>query len=174
MKIIGFLSLLVIVSADLRYDETLNHFKNREGFYTTGYLPSPYSGVTIGIGINLGFQSKTNLISKAVPQSIIDKLDKYLGLKQKTQLDSLGLNPSDLVLTTTEAEELSRAFIIDSFNYALQFSQNLNDKGLATLAYLKYRVGSLNCLKCKLSATINGVDTNLLWSAIKDNNATNL
>lgn len=174
MKLISCLILIGVVSADTRLDETLSHFKQSEGFYTTGYLPSPYSGVMIGIGINLAFQNKASLIGKGVSPSIIDKLDKYIGVMNKAQLDSIGLNPSDLVLTLSEAEELSKVLIIDSFNYVLQFSANLDDKGVACLAYLKYRVGSLNCLRCKLSAIINGQDKNLLWEKISGNIATNL
>ena len=51
----------LLFQVDANYDEVLKHLKHREGFATVGYLPTDQSGVTIGIGIDLGQQTKKGL-----------------------------------------------------------------------------------------------------------------
>ena len=174
MKIVYFLALIAIVSADARYDETLKHLKDREGFKTVGYFPTLTSGVTIGIGIDLGQQTKTGLINKGVSSTIIAKLEKYIGYTSKAALDAAGLVASNLVLTVAEAEALSKPFIMDSYNVALPYAVNMDNKGMAVLVSLRHWAGTLGCSNCKLSITVNGVDTNYIWNTIKDKTATNL
>ena len=155
------------------YDATLAHLKDREGYATVGYLPTTASGVTIGIGIDLGQQTKTGLIAKGVSSTIVTKCEKYLGLTSKAQLDAKGYKASDLVLSVAEADALSKPFIIDSYNIALPYAVNMDAKGLAVLVSLRHWAGSLGCSNCKLSITVNGVDVNYLWEAIKNKKATN-
>ena len=155
------------------YDVTLAHLKEREGYATVGYLPTTTSGVTIGIGIDLGQQTKTGLIAKGVNSTIVTKCEKYLGLTSKAQLDAKGYKASDLVLSVAEADALSKPFIIDSYNIALPYAVNMDAKGLAVLVSLRHWAGSLGCSNCKLSITVNGVDVNYLWEAIKAKTATN-
>lgn len=156
-----------------RYDETLKHLKEREGFTAFGYLPTTSSGVTIGIGIDLGQQTKAGLQSKGVSLAIISKLEKYLGYKSKAQLDAAKLTASNLVLTITEAELLSKPFILESYNAVAPYAVNLDSKGNAVLVSLRHWAGSLGCSNCKLSVLVNGIDTNYLWTAIKGKTATN-
>jgi hypothetical protein len=155
------------------YDVTLAHLKEREGYATVGYLPTTTSGVTIGIGIDLGQQTKTGLIAKGVNSTIVTKCEKYLGLTSKAQLDAKGYKASDLVLSVAEADALSKPFIIDSYNIALPYATKMDAKGLAVLVSLRHWAGSLGCSNCKLSITVNGVDVNYLWEAIKAKTATN-
>jgi hypothetical protein len=161
------------VNGDARYNETLRHLKDREGFEVVGYLPTTSSGVTIGIGIDLGQQTKSGLLTKGISPSIILKLEKYLGYKSKAQLDAAKLKASDLVLSLAEAEALSKPFILESYNAVAPYSINLDNKGNAVLVSLRHWAGSLGCSKCKLSFLVNGVDTNYLWNAIKGKTATN-
>ena len=155
------------------YHVTLAHLKEREGYATVGYLPTTTSGVTIGIGIDLGQQTKTGLIAKGVSSTIVTKCEKYLGLTSKAQLDAKGYKASDLVLSVAEADALSKPFIIDSYNIALPYAVNMDAKGLAVLVSLRHWAGSLGCSNCKLSITVNGVDVNYLWNAIQAKTATN-
>ena len=164
--------LLSVSRADVSYDVTLSHLKDREGFSATGYLPTTASGVTIGIGIDLGQQTKTGLLSKGVSAAIVAKFEKYLGYTSKAALDAKGLKATDLVLTVAEAEAISKPFIMDSYNVALPYSEYMNDKGLATLVSLRHWAGSLGCTNCKLSITVAGKDTNYVWNAIKAKTAT--
>lgn len=165
--------LLMLESALANYDVTLAHLKDREGFKTVGYLPTSTSGVTIGIGIDLGQQTKTGLLNKGVSSTIVAKCEKYIGYQSQAQLDAKGLKAKDLVLSIAEAEAISKPFIIDSYDIAKPYAVNMDAKGLAVLVSLRHWAGSLGCSNCKLSASVNGVDTNYLWTAIKGKTATN-
>ena len=164
-----FIFFAIVASIDV----TLAHLKDREGYATVGYLPTTTSGVTIGIGIDLGQQTKTGLVDKGVSSTIVTKCEKYLGLTSKAQLDAKGYKASDLVLSVAEADALSKPFIIDSYNIALPYAVNMDAKGLAVLVSLRHWAGSLGCSNCKLSITVNGVDVNYLWNAIQAKTATN-
>ena len=167
------LSLTISCFVKANYDVTLAHLKDREGYATVGYLPTTTSGCTIGIGIDLGQQTKTGLIAKGVSTTIVTKCEKYLGLTSKAQLDARGLRASDLVLSVAEADALSKPFIMDSYNIALPYAVNMDAKGLAVLVSLRHWAGSLGCSNCKLSITVGGVDVNYIWEAIKLKTATN-
>lgn len=167
------LSLTLSCFVKANYDVTLAHLKDREGYATVGYLPTTTSGCTIGIGIDLGQQTKTGLIAKGVSTAIVTKCEKYLGLTSKAQLDAKGLIASSLVLSVAEADALSKPFIMDSYNIALPYAVNMDAKGLAVLVSLRHWAGSLGCSNCKLSITVGGVDVNYIWDAIKLKTATN-
>jgi hypothetical protein len=167
------IALLPVVYGDARYDETLRHLKDREGFATVGYLPTITSGVTIGIGIDLGQQTKTKLVGLGVSPTIISKVEKYLGYTSKAQLDAAGLVASSLVLTVAEAEAISKPYIMEGYGIVLPYAVNMDNKGMAVLVSLRHWAGSLGCSNCKLSITVNGVDKNYLWEAIKGKTATN-
>jgi len=165
--------LLCLASATTNYDVVLAHLKDREGYATVGYLPTTSSGVTIGVGIDLGQQTKAGLLAKGVSSTIVTKCEKYLGLTSKAQLDAKGYKASDLVLSVAEADALSKPFVMDSYNVALPYAVNMDAKGLAVLVSLRHWAGSLGCSNCKLSITANGVDVNYVWEAIKNKTATN-
>lgn len=175
-----FLTILLIatsvalISADATYDEILKHLKDREGFKTVGYFPTTSSGVTIGIGIDLGQQTKTGLQAKGVSATIISKVEKYIGYTSKAQLDAAGLTASNLVLTVAEAEAISKPFIVEAYNKILPYASFMDNKGKAALVSLRHWAGSLGCSNCKLSITVNGIDTNYLWNTIKTKLANNL
>ena len=153
------------------YNETLAHIKDREGFFPVGYFPTPLSGVTIGIGIDLGQQTKTSLTNLGISPTIISKCEKYFGLKSEAEVKAKHLNASDLVLTRSEAEDLSKPFIMDSFNVAQPYRGQMNDKGLAVLESLRHWAGSLGSTSGKLF--VNSKNANLVWNVIKDKKATN-
>ena len=162
----------VLVKAASDDAETLKHLKDREGYSTVGYFPTDTSGVTIGIGIDLGQQTKTGLTAKGISSTIITKLEKYLGYKSKAALYAAGLNEKNLVLTTAEADALSMPFIKEAINIVLPYSTNMSIKGHAALVSLRHWAGSLGCNNCKLSTKVNGVDTNYIWQAISGKTAT--
>ena len=125
MKFIFFaiVSSILLFLVNANYDVTLAHLKDREGYATVGYLPTTASGVTIGIGIDLGQQTKTGLLAKGVSSTIVTKCEKYLGLTSKAQLDAKGLKASNLVLSVAEADALSKPFVMDSYNVACLMPQ---------------------------------------------------
>ena len=140
MKFIFFaiVSSILLCLVNANYDVTLAHLKDREVYATVGYLPTTTSGVTIGIGIDLGQQTKTGLLAKGVSSTIVTKCEKYLGLTSKAQLDAKGYKASDLVLSVAEADALSKPFIIGSYNIALPYAVNMDAKGLAVLVSLRH------------------------------------
>ena len=171
----------LLFQVDANYDEVLKHLKDREGFATVGYLPTYQSGVTIGIGIDLGQQTKKGLEKMKIESSIIKKLEPYLGLKSRAQLERKKLRASNLKLTNKEAELLSIAFIMDSIHTVQPYAKKMDSqgKGLATLVSLRHWAGSLGCTNsnCKLVVTVsekNGKkkQINYVWDAIKDSKAT--
>ena len=156
------------------YDNLVKHLKDREGFATVGYLPTTSSGCTIGIGIDLGQQTKAGLQAKGVSATIVAKVEKYLGKTSQAQLSAAGLVASNLVLSVTEAEDISKPFILDSYNVVVPYAVQLDNKGNAVLVSLRHWAGSLGCSNCKLSVTVNGVDINYLWDVIQGKTATNV
>ena len=150
--------------------EILLHLKDMEGFKTTGYFPTDQSGVTIGIGIDLGQHTQISGISSTIQ----NKIQKYLGLKTRAEVERKGLKASDLKLSVQEAEELSMVFIKDSINAVSQYTKNMNDKGFAVLVSLRHWNGFLSCSGgCKLSNLVNGKYVNYVWDAISGGAATN-
>ncbi len=65
------------------------------------------SGVTAGVGVDLGQQRETDLRRWGCPAEVLRKIRPYLGLKKGAALQALFNRP--LTLTTDEAEALTRA-----------------------------------------------------------------
>ncbi|QOL14940.1 pesticin C-terminus-like muramidase [Dickeya dianthicola] len=87
-----------------------------EGMKTDGYVPlnqdgTPVenSGVTIGMGIDLGQREAKDLIRDGVPSSIVEKLKPYMKLKKTNALHKIREMP--LKLTSNEASILSNIYI---------------------------------------------------------------
>ena len=87
--------------------------REQEGFKTKLYVPTnedgkaiEQSGVTVGSGVDLGQWSKKQFEDLGVPESTINKLLPYFGIRKQAAIDLLALNP--LELEKEEAEELTR------------------------------------------------------------------
>ena len=93
----------------------LEFLKSVEGFTTRGVIPRQngeilgQSGVTIGVGIDLGQQDEKNLRLAQVPDEIIDKVKPYLGLRKEKAYEQMKQKP--LRLSPEEAEVLSMKII---------------------------------------------------------------
>lgn len=90
--------------------------KAKEGFSTSGYVPKDASkrpdsksGVTIGVGVDLGGKTKDSMINDGVAKSFVTILEPYLGLKGQSAQDKL--NKSPLKLTEAQAMDLSKNYI---------------------------------------------------------------
>ena len=88
--------------------------QNEGGNILTGYVPIDkdgnaigQSGVTIGIGVDLGQQSASGLAAMGVSPDLIDTLSPYLGLKGDAAIDALDSNP--LRIKTAQANQLNSA-----------------------------------------------------------------
>lgn len=78
-----------------------------EGFRTRGYVPdqgSSQSGVTIGMGVDLGHWTEAQLQRRRVHPNIIEKVRPFLGLRGDDAIEAA----QDLVLFQDEADALSR------------------------------------------------------------------
>lgn len=74
---------------------------------TDGYKPIGASGVTIGTGLDLGQQTRLDLIRMGVSENLIDKFRPYLGKRTFNALHALEASP--LRITDDECEELDTA-----------------------------------------------------------------
>lgn len=72
-----------------------------------GHTPIGASGVTIGTGLDLGQQSRTDLIRMGVPDGLLDKFRPYLGKRTLNALYALQASP--LRITDDECEALDAA-----------------------------------------------------------------
>ena len=79
----------------------------------------PNAGVTIGAGVDLGQNSADELRKMGVPQSLIERLDPFLGRRGQDAVDALALNDNrSLRLKLDEASQLNRAVMTSKFNEA--------------------------------------------------------
>ncbi|BDH45306.1 peptidase [Salmonella enterica subsp. enterica serovar Choleraesuis] len=88
----------------------------KEGFSTKEYVPkdingrpSSSSGVTVGIGVDLGGKTTDSLAKDGITMQFINFLKPYLGLKGDNAQNFLNSHP--LNLTTTQANDLSNNYI---------------------------------------------------------------
>lgn len=134
-----------------------NFISAREGHLrTNGYVPVHSngtivgrSGVTIGIGVDLGQQTTAGLANEGVSPALIKMVKPYLGLKGPAALSYLNKHP--LVLTVQQAQALTTAaqnHIIDTVasEYTANSSPPLNffqlPRGAQTaIADLAYQYG---------------------------------
>jgi len=96
----------------INYDE--DFLICHEWFFLCGYVPklpnnqvSKLSGVTIGIGVDLGRKTEKELTAMKINMATISKLSPYLGLRGADAVSMLKAY-KNLTLTETEAFELSR------------------------------------------------------------------
>lgn len=89
-----------------------NFIDELEGFTVRGYVPKDVrgeplgqSGATIGGGVDLGHWTVTALRRRKVPESIIEKVAPYCGLRGWDAVHALVI---PLVLTEDEARRLTR------------------------------------------------------------------
>lgn len=73
----------------------------------TDYRAMGVSGVTIGVGVDLGQQKERNLRKWGVPEAVLDKIRPYIGLQSGAALRALRNNP--LTLSLDETQALTRA-----------------------------------------------------------------
>lgn len=86
-----------------------------EGFRTDAYcldpVKYPLSGVTIGIGVDLGSKTVTSLRQTGVSDSIINKLSYYLGKTGQNACNAVAVYK--VTLTKDEAMDLSDKIIAE-------------------------------------------------------------
>lgn len=97
-------------------DIDLDFLGELEGYETKGYVPGKgkKSGVTIGIGIDLGQQSEKGLLDAGLTPDTVRKLKPYLGLKGDSARAKLKKHP--LVLDDETTKYITRNVINDNID----------------------------------------------------------
>ena len=110
------------------------------GSLQDGYVPAVngvpvgQSGVTIGIGVDLGQQSVSGLLSMGVPQNVVNQLSPYVGLQRAAAQAALAANP--LTLSQGDLDQLNNAVLGSYFNTTAASFNAANQSGFANFAAL--------------------------------------
>jgi hypothetical protein len=110
------------------------------GNILTGYVPANQgvpidnSGVTVGVGVDLGQQSAQGLLAMGVSQNLVSQLTPYLGQSGAPAQAALLTTP--LTLTPAQATELNTAVMSSYFNAAATSFNAANNSGFANFAAL--------------------------------------
>ena len=173
LQIVSSQSCQIAIADNVAIDAAYEHLRASgiEGFRTRGYYPGGKSGVTIGAGVDLRFQSANELISKyRVPTSIVTKIEEtgFLGKK-----GSDVSNPGSLVLTTEEAHTLSHAFVTYHYGRIKPYAMYMCQQGRNVLVSLRHWTGPLSNDGYVLAPLYESFElTNSLWPLIETKTGT--
>jgi len=78
------------------FSKRIEHLDKMEGFKNVGYIPSDTSGITIGYGIDLGFQTVETLVNYGIDRKTAEMWDEkgYLGRLYR-DFEIEGKNPAE-------------------------------------------------------------------------------
>ena len=119
------------------YGIDMQFLSRLEGSVSCGYVPSyrrgprkgeaiGQSGVTIGIGCDLGGRSEADLLRLGLPTDLVEKLKPYLGKRRREAQQALASRP--LRLNDAEAALLSAAIASEIFTrLAARYNQAIAD-----------------------------------------------
>ena len=121
-----------------------------EGNTPTGYVPEgkSRSGVTVGIGFDVGQHNPTDLEKMGLNSSLIAKLTPYLKKKGKAARDVLEVAP--LQLSESEMEEVNKIVIrkkYEEFESKFPKYANITDEGKRAVMFSAAYIGGLNRYK---------------------------
>lgn len=121
-----------------------------EGNTTTGYVPAgkSKSGVTVGIGFDIGQHNPTDLEKMGLNTSLIAKLTPYLKKKGKAATDALDIVP--LELSESELEEVNKIVIrkkYEEFENKFPKYASIPDDGKRAVMFSTAYIGGLNRYK---------------------------
>ena len=111
-------------------------FMQTEGFRTDAYCLSPAStypnsGVTIGLGIDMGSKNAASFTSVGVSQAIVNQLSRYFGLKGQAACNAVA--SFKVVLSQADAMDLSTKMLASYTNaHATWYNR---DKAAAAKAF---------------------------------------
>ena len=146
-----------------------------EGFRSVGYIPGKWSGVTIGAGVDLRFQTQEGLKREYnVPEEIVMKIARtgFLG-KMGSDVEKEGKVANSLVLSQQDAETLSKGFVARHLAVVEDYAQKMDQRAVNVLVSLRHFAGALGNTKGRvLAREVDGRVRNLVWEAIKGKTAT--
>lgn len=141
------------------------------GSQSTGYIPTAGSGVTVGVGFDLGQWSETELRNRlGLSEELIEKLSPYVGLSTQSAVEAQELDPANLQLTVEEEEAINSAILEDSYTRARSVPawNSLDQSGREALVSLRHWAGQLGADSMKLAPG----GTNYLWPVLSREDAT--
>ena len=105
---------VTIKVAPIDVDFILNKLEGtvKEGDKFIGHIPKEGSGITIGNGLDLGYQNKESLMKMGLNESLIKKLSPYLGkVSDKNNIEPLRKEAQGLTISNTEADAINKGVI---------------------------------------------------------------
>lgn len=105
---------VTIKAAPVDVDFILNKLEGtvKEGDKFIGHIPKEGSGITIGNGLDLGYQNKESLMKMGLNESLIKKLSPYLGkVSDKNNIEPLRKEAQGLTISNTEADAINKGVI---------------------------------------------------------------
>ena len=105
---------VTIKAAPVAVDYILNKLEGtvKEGDKFIGHIPKEGSGITIGNGLDLGYQNKESLMKMGLNESLIKKLSPYLGkVSDKNNIEPLRKEAQGLTISNTEADAINKGVI---------------------------------------------------------------
>ena len=105
---------VTIKAAPVDVDFILNKLEGtvKEGDKLIGHIPKEGSGITIGNGLDLGYQNKESLMKMGLNESLIKKLSPYLGkVSDKNNIEPLRKEAQGLTISNTEADAINKGVI---------------------------------------------------------------
>ncbi|GBQ28862.1 hypothetical protein AA12717_3077 [Gluconacetobacter sacchari DSM 12717] len=128
-----------IIRNENKYNVDTSFIERKEGKIDHVYLPKDgnnkvleHSGATIGVGIDLGQQSRESLQAAGVDQSTIDKLAPYFGM-QGDEADKY-VQQHPLTLSDAELSQLDTAFITKQVSKVASFFNGISGRDFADLS----------------------------------------
>ena len=154
---------VTIKAAPVDVDFILNKLEGtvKEVAKFIGHIPKEGSGITIGNGLDLGYQNKESLMKMGLNESLIKKLSPYLGkVSDKNNIEPLRKEAQGLTISNTEADAINKGVIKNFtdktrnqynsfFNYKSKVTGQLMPEKKGLVDYqsdFDFDIDMLNCL----------------------------
>lgn len=138
------------------FSKRIKHIDKMEGYKTQGYIPNDSSGITIGYGIDLGFQTVDSLIGLGIDKKTAELWEEkgYLGKLYK-DFEIEGKNPTSIAMSvsipTDEAlkNKLAENIFIKADEHLKKYQGKVSDDVYASLTTLHHFSGGFGKISDK-------------------------
>ena len=138
------------------FSKRIKHIDKMEGYKTQGYIPNDSSGITIGYGIDLGFQTVDSLVGLGIDKKTAELWDEkgYLGKLYK-DFEIEGKNPESIAMSvsipTDEAlkNKLAENIFIKADEHLKKYQGKVSDDVYASLTTLHHFSGGFGKISDK-------------------------
>jgi hypothetical protein len=138
------------------FSKRIKHIDKMEGYKTQGYIPNDSSGITIGYGIDLGFQTVDSLVGLGIDKKTAELWDEkgYLGKLYK-DFEIEGKNPTSIAMSvsipTDEGlkNKLAENIFIKADKHLEKYQGKVSDDVYASLTTLHHFSGGFGKISDK-------------------------